>query len=327
MMTISTAKIQSVGTAAEILGAGGIVAIPTETVYGLACDATNKAAVRRIYRIKGRPSDNPLIVHISKPAEIDQIAQINQPFVSALIDRFWPGPMTLVLKRKADFPDYVCADLDTVAVRCPDHDVFREIIEASGTPLAAPSANLSGRPSGTTWSAVLEDLEGTIDAVYLSDYVPLGIESTVIDCTTDVPVILRPGSLTVEEVRSVCPNLAMSAADSTLLRSPGTTHEHYAPSADVQLVDHPVAMTYGATAFIGLTHPEPSSGYALTMVCASIEEYAENLFSFFRRCDRLGIEVIHCEAVQPVRIGLALLDRIQRASTKSSPRQTDQRGQ
>ena len=232
----------TISKAARILKQGGTVAFPTETVYGLGADALNPAAVRKIFKAKGRPSDNPLIVHIAQMDSLKDIATDIPPIAFELMDAFWPGPLTLVLKRKNAVPDITTGGLDTVAVRMPDNPVALALINEAGTPLAAPSANTSGKPSPTTAGHVLSDLSGRIDAVIDGGTVKVGVESTVLDVTSDVPVILRPGGVSLEDISKHVGEVVVGYTDKDseegeIVRSPGMKYTHYSPSAKVVLVE------------------------------------------------------------------------------------------
>lgn len=231
-------------TAAEILKNGGVVGIPTETVYGLAADALNGAAVAKIFRAKGRPADNPLIVHIADFDDIERFGLASEVSESAkiLAECFWPGPLTIILKRSSIIPEEVSAGLDTVAIRLPGHPTARALIRAAETPLAAPSANLSGSPSPTTARHVLNDMDGKIDAVLDGGASEIGVESTVITLAEDVPRVLRPGGVTVEQLREVLGEVEVDDAvlhrleDGKKAASPGMKYKHYAPHANVILL-------------------------------------------------------------------------------------------
>ena len=221
--------------AAQAIAAGELVAFPTETVYGLGANALDEAAVRLIYQVKGRPEDNPLIVHVAHPAQILDIAAEIPPVAIRLIERFMPGPLTLVLKRSGKIPPAVSAGLDTVAVRCPAHPVAQAFISMAGVPVAAPSANLSGRPSPTRAAHVIADLNGRIPYIIDGGECEVGLESTVLDVTGEVPVILRPGAITASQITEACgikPRLA-GDSESGAARSPGMKYRHYAPRARV----------------------------------------------------------------------------------------------
>lgn len=238
----------TISKAARILKQGGTVAFPTETVYGLGADALNPVAVRKIFKAKGRPADNPLIVHIAQMDGLKDIATDIPPIAFELMDAFWPGPLTLVLKRKDAVPDITTGGLDTVAVRMPDDPVALALIKEAGTPLAAPSANTSGRPSPTTAEHVISDLSGKIDAVIDGGTVEVGVESTVLDVTSDVPVILRPGGVGLEDISKYVGEVVVGYSDKDseggeggeggeIVRSPGMKYTHYSPSAKVVLVE------------------------------------------------------------------------------------------
>ena len=230
--------------AADILKRGGVVGIPTETVYGLAADALNGAAVAKIFRAKGRPMDNPLIVHIADFSDIERFGLVKAIPESArrLAKAFWPGPLTMIMERTDVIPPEVSAGLDTVAIRFPSHPVAQAVIKAAGTPLAAPSANLSGSPSPTTARHVINDMDGKIDAVLDGGASEVGVESTVITLAADVPRVLRPGGVTVEELREVLGEVEVDdavihqLAEGEKAASPGMKYKHYAPKANVILL-------------------------------------------------------------------------------------------
>ncbi|MBX6378963.1 MAG: threonylcarbamoyl-AMP synthase, partial [Clostridia bacterium] len=236
-LVLHAAEPGAVATAATILRHGGLVAFPTETVYGLGADAFNEDAVRRIFAVKGRPPDNPLIVHVAGPRDVGRLS-LEPSAARALIAAFWPGPLTLVLPRRPEVPAVVAAGLDSVAVRCPAHPVARALIAAAGTPLAAPSANRSGRPSPTWAADVLADLGGLIDAVLDGGPCPVGVESTVVDLTGPRPVLLRPGGVTVEALRRHLPDLE-TRSPAGPARSPGLRYRHYAPATPLWLYEGP----------------------------------------------------------------------------------------
>ncbi|MDO9518538.1 MAG: L-threonylcarbamoyladenylate synthase [Methanosarcinaceae archaeon] len=232
----------TISKAADIIKQGGTVAFPTETVYGLGADALDPVAVRKIFEAKGRPADNPLIVHIASRDSLDIIAKDIPPIAFELMDAFWPGPLTLVLKRTSAVPDITTGGLDTVAVRMPDNPVALALIKVAGTPLAAPSANTSGRPSPTTAEHVISDLSGRIDAVIDGGAVEVGVESTVLDVTSDVPAILRPGGVSLEDIKKYVGEVVIGYTDQAVeegdvVRSPGMKYTHYSPKTRVVLVE------------------------------------------------------------------------------------------
>lgn len=294
-----------------MLRRGGLAAFPTETVYGLGADATDADAVAAVFAAKGRPADNPLIVHVARAEDTAALADV-PPLARALFEAFAPGPLTLVLPSRGVLPAAVTAGLDTVAVRVPALALARELIGAAGVPVVAPSANRSGRPSPTTWEAVRDDLGGRIDAVLVGPPTVVGIESTVVDATGSVPVVLRPGSVTLSDLRRVAPG-AREAEDrlDDAARSPGTRHRHYAPRTPVNILWGPHPPPRGA-AYIGLERPP--GVYALVLSCRTVEEYAHGLYDFFRRADAAGVTRIDAQPVREVGLGRALMDRLRRAS-------------
>ena len=225
-----------IAEAAGIIQQGGLVAFPTETVYGLGADALNAEAVAKVYEAKGRPSDNPMIVHIARASDIGQLTPMLSEDIVNLIDNFWPGPLTMVLKKKAGVPDRTTGGLDTVAVRMPDSEAALELIREADCPIAAPSANISGRPSPTRAGDVIADMNGRIDAVIQGDDCRVGIESTVLDMTGDTPVILRPGIITAEDIEAVLKDKQGEDGD-IRPKAPGMKYKHYAPKADMVVIE------------------------------------------------------------------------------------------
>ena len=228
-------------TAAAIIKKGGTVAFPTETVYGLGADALNPDAVRKIFKAKGRPQDNPLIVHIADIEQLDVIAGDVPGSARDLMDAFWPGPLTMIFKRKDIVPDVTTCGLDTVAIRMPDNPIALGLIREAGTPIAAPSANISGRPSPTTAGHVISDLSGRIDAVIDGGAVRVGVESTVLDMTPDIPVLLRPGGVSIDKIREYVGEVLIGYTDrpagaGEAVRSPGMKYTHYSPETRLVLV-------------------------------------------------------------------------------------------
>lgn len=302
--------------AASLLRQGQLVAFPTETVYGLGADAYDESAVLRIFEAKGRPRDNPLIVHAATTRQIRQLASSVTGVALKLIEAFFPGPLTLVLPRHPALPSVTTGGLDTVAIRMPAHKLARAFLAACDTPVAAPSANMSGRPTATTWQAVLDDLRGAIACLLQDDDLGAGLESTVVDCTGREPVLLRPGIVSLEALRQVAPAiLAEQPGTDGPPRSPGMRYRHYAPRCSIQLVRTPrEAVPEKAAAYIGLDPVAEPTAFGAASVCASVEEYARTLFRFFRHCDRLAISHIYCQTTSSSGIGRALMDRLNRAS-------------
>ncbi len=326
-----TEYIDSTETAAAIIREGGLVAFPTETVFGIGVDATNGAAVAKLFEAKGRPSNNPLIVHLDDGRNWARAASELPTAAEALLEVFCPGPLTLVLPKLPTISDQVTAGLSTVGVRVPDHSIAREILRLAAVPVAAPSANRSGRPSGTTWQAVAEDLDGRVDAIFTAGSTTIGIESTVVDCSGTLPVVLRPGAITLQQLQKVVPQTKEFAADEKRLmvesgeqvNSPGILHPHYQPSAKVVLVDTPpvgVSVDVSTvTAFCGLDRrTEMQSGgldaFALSRIFESIEDYAAGFYEFLREVDRQSCEKVFVQVAPDEGIGSALRDRQRRAA-------------
>ncbi|MBV9242145.1 MAG: threonylcarbamoyl-AMP synthase [Acidobacteria bacterium] len=299
--------------AAEFIRNGGLVAFPTETVYGLGANVFDESAVEKIFAAKQRPPDNPLIVHVASIGEISDVTAEVTDTAKALIARFFPGPLTVVLRKSDRIPSIATAGLDTVGVRMPQLDATRRFLIACGVSVAAPSANISGRPSPTTWQAVAEDLDGRIDCILQGDATETGLESTVVDCTGEAPVILRAGSVTLEQLRKVVPDIRMGSVMDDQRRSPGTRHKHYKPAAKVVIVEHPMAVEKSpGTAYIGVVRSPTPFDYQV--VCGDVEDYAREFYEFLRECDRRGIHTIYCQQVPATDIGAALMDRMRRAA-------------
>lgn len=308
--------------AAEIIKNGGLVAFPTETVYGLGANVFDENAIAKIFVAKQRPNDNPLIAHVGSLEQINLLAsEINQT-AQKLIDAFFPSPLTLVLPKTKEVPLIATANLETIGVRMPNHKLAQDFLQACGTPVVAPSANLSGRPSPTTWQAVFEDLDGRIDSILQGEMTEIGLESTVVDCTSNIPLVLRTGAITLEQLREVVENTELyTIKENEAVKSPGLKHKHYAPKARIDLVStydlyakHYDIKIYGyeKSAFIGLN--DSPNKFDLKKICNSVEEYAHEVFDFFRECDRQKLDIIYCETVAESGIGLALMDRLKRAA-------------
>lgn len=329
---MTTRRIESTDEAARIIRDGGLVAFPTETVFGLGVDATNTQAVESLFVAKGRPSDNPLIVHLGDKESWAMAASKLTPHAEALLAAYSPGPLTVVLPKNQSISSLVTAGLETVGVRIPDHPIAQEIIRKSTVPVAAPSANRSGRPSSTTWRSVLEDLDGRVDAVLCQDSESIGIESTVVDCCGPVPVVLRPGAISIEQVRRIVPEaeeLSASrddfrATNHQQVNSPGLLHPHYQPSARVVLVESPSAgMVRGneESAYCGLIGFDGMEDLAVAKVFSSVEQYAAGFYEFLREADRHAMKRIYVQTAPEDSsdgahgIGRALQDRQRRAAS------------
>ena len=300
--------------AAEFIKRGGIVAFPTETVYGLGADIFDETAIARIFEAKQRPNDNPLIAHVGNLEQIKLLVREITPNAEKFIKAFFPAPLTLVLPKAEKVPLVATANLDTIGVRMPQNQLAREFLKACNSPLVAPSANLSGKPSPTSWQAVYEDLNGRIDCILQGEMTEIGLESTVVDCTSDIPLILRSGAVTLEQLQKIIPETrSYKLQKNESPKSPGLKHRHYSPQAKVVLIrNSKFKIQNSNSAFIGVTEPEQN--FELVKICASVEEYAHEVFAFFRECDARNLETIYCEIIEERGIGLALMDRLGRAA-------------
>ena len=323
-------SVTEIEKAAEILKNGGLVAIPTETVYGLAASAFNEKAVENIFKAKGRPNDNPLIVHIAEINELEKIAKNITPIAKKCMDAFWPGPFTAVLPKRDVIPSSVLGGLDTVAVRLPANSVARAIIKKTGLPLAAPSANRSGSPSPSTAEHVIDDLDGRIDAIVISEKCAVGVESTVVSFAVNPPRLLRPGGITVEQLKSLIPDLVIDPAvtaepeKGVAVASPGMKYKHYSPKAEVIMAvgsinafceycnihkdDFDFALCYDEDE-VNLNLPHISLG-----ANANHEKQAELLFQFLRDIDKKGYKRVIVHAPLKDGVGLAVYNRLIRAA-------------
>lgn len=306
--------------AAAFIMAGDIAAFPTETVYGLGADAYNEKAVKKIFKAKGRPVDNPLIVHIANKKDINVLAQEITPSAKKIISKFFPGPVTVILKKNEIIPPATTAGLDTIAIRMPAGRLAQQLIKAAGVPIAAPSANLSGSPSPTNFLHVLRDFNNKIPCLLIGPPAKYGLESTVIDCTGKHPVILRPGSVTLEQLKKLDKN-AVIQKRAAKIKSPGQKYKHYSPKADVKLITVQKSKVKRQKklkqkcAFIGLNR-NMGNDFDKVLICRSVNEYARKLFWFFRECDDEGIKTIYCQKVEEKGIGAAIMNRLKKASIK-----------
>ena len=313
--------------AASLIREGKLVAFPTETVYGLGADAMNQDAVQRIYAAKGRPPDNPCIVHVDSREMLGRIAQTVGSAAERLVEEFWPGPLTLVFKRKPDVAPAVSSGLTTVAARMPANQIALALIRASKRPIAAPSANASGRPSPTSAAHVLEDLDGRVDLILDGGNTQIGIESTVLDVTISPPAILRPGWITREMLSEIIGTVDVTSADEDLRRSPGTRHQHYSPRAPVILVEQASPellervcrdqLKQGSIVFIGHT-PLRINDPSFSEICLGLHagDYAHSIYAALRDADKKDPHAIVVEGIGDTGEGLAVMDRLRRASSK-----------
>ncbi len=319
--------------AAEILKNGGTVAFPTETVYGLGANALSDEAVAGIYEAKGRPSDNPLIVHI---ADTDLLSELVEPapLQDALIKAFWPGALTLIFKSKGTVAKRVSPGLETQSIRIPSHAVARKLIELSGVPIAAPSANLSGKPSPTEGKHVIEDLTDRVDGIVIYETSEVGLESTILDLTQSPPMLLRPGGISVEDIEAVIGHIQIDPAlDKKITadiqpKAPGMKYTHYAPEADVFIINGSVnAMVSkinelydGYSVKVGImcsdeTKDAYKGDYILSLGSRNkLEDIASNLFRTLRQFDELGVDIVLAEGYDTVRMGKAIMNRLNKAA-------------
>lgn len=331
--SVPAEKIRQAG---EILKNGGLVAFPTETVYGLGANALDEAASAKIYEAKGRPSDNPLIVHIAEFNALSYIADEIPVSARKLAERFWPGPLTMILKKKERVPYGTTGGLDTVAVRMPDHRLARALIEAGGGYIAAPSANTSGRPSPTTAAHVAEDLSGKIDMILDGGSVGIGLESTIVDLSAGIPVILRPGYINQQMLEAVIGTVEL---DQALLKeesgykpkAPGMKYKHYAPKAALLIVQgEQQAVTRkineltrekaAAGERIGIIATDETAGAYEGGIVKSIGSrldelsIAQHLYGILREFDEIGVNGIYSEAFETPRMGQAIMNRLMKAA-------------
>jgi L-threonylcarbamoyladenylate synthase len=321
----------AIAQAATFIRNGELVAFPTETVYGLGADALNPGALSRIYEVKGRPSDNPLILHLASLEQLALVASELPAIAAQLIDAFWPGALTLVLPKTPAVPDVATGGLSTVAVRMPAHPVALALIAAAQTPLAGPSANRSGRPSPTIAQHVFADLQGRIPLILDAGPTQIGLESTVVDVTCTPPTILRPGGITQEAITAVIGRVQNVAGPAQQRRSPGMRYRHYSPRARVLLVEKAQTETLQAAVAEALRHHErvgcllhrlepedmPPS-VKVTRVGGSVADYAQGLFLALRALDEWGLDMIVVEGVRERGLGVAVMDRLRRAASPPS---------
>lgn len=318
----------AINAAAEIIRRGGLVAFPTETVYGLGADAMNTESVERVFVAKGRPADNPLIVHIGDREMLSRVAANVPRQAELLADRFWPGPLTVVLKRRLEVPELVTAGLATVAVRMPKNPTAVELIRAADTPVAAPSANTSGRPSPTRAAHVAADLGGLIDMILDGGTTRIGIESTVIDLTTEPPAILRPGWITRESLAEVVGRVEDATTTQHLWRSPGTRHRHYTPRARVVLLERlspdeirricADLLKIGPVTFIGHSAVQlMDQSFTKVRLGCTAGDYAHSIYSALRAADETNPVVILVEGIDDQNEGAAVMDRLRRAASET----------
>ncbi len=331
-------ETDSILEAAAIIKSGGLVAFPTETVYGLGADALNANAVLALFAAKKRPLDNPPIIHVENLSNVYKLADEISPKAELLMKQFWPGPLTLVFKKYPTVPDVTTAGLETVAIRMPKNNVALALIKASRCPIAAPSANLSGKPSPTSAKHVFDDLNGRIDAILDGGPTQIGVESTVLDVSVDPPMLLRPGGAPLEALKEAVGEVKLHpfiTSEAQLevgkARSPGMLHKHYAPKAQVILVEGIVPAVMGKVKEITsacwledkrvgvLATDETSWAYEADVVKSmgsrrNLDAIAANLFRLLREFDEENVDVIIAESIPTEGLGLAIMNRLRKAS-------------
>lgn len=334
VIKIDRGKIDSrvMEKAGKILLSGGLVAFPTETVYGLGADALSEEAAKKIYAAKGRPSDNPLIVHIADMEHLDKIVKTLPEAAKKLADAFWPGPLTMIFDKSGCVPYGTTGGLDTVAVRMPSDEIARELIRQGGGYIAAPSANTSGRPSPTTAQHVYEDMNGRIPLILDGGAVKIGLESTIVDLTADLPTILRPGYISLEMVKAVLGEAEVDkgliASDSGVKpKAPGMKYRHYAPKADLKIIEGPMDKV------VAYINERADGSRKVGIICTeeTKERYphgdvkcigsrknelsiANHLFEVLRAFDEDGVEAIYSESFEAPGLGQAIMNRLLKAA-------------
>ncbi|NPV11214.1 MAG: threonylcarbamoyl-AMP synthase [Ignavibacteria bacterium] len=314
---MKTLVTSSVKIASEFIKKGEVVAFPTETVYGLGANVYDDDAIKKIFVVKRRPTDNPLIVHISNINQIESLVKKINNCAKTIIENFFPGPITIVLEKNDAISELVSGGLNTIAIRMPSLELTKKFIDECGVPIAAPSANLSGSPSPTSWKHVYNDLNGKIPCILKGPDCEVGIESTVVDCTKNKPVVLRPGIISIEDLKKVFSDVKIyKPKNISKPKSPGMKYKHYAPKAKVVLINseedlEKIEFDKDKAAFIGLLKIK---GLKKIKRVNDLRDYARNIFKFFRQCDEENIEVIFCQSVPEIGLGLAIMNRLTKAA-------------
>lgn len=327
-------KDEAIKEAGHIIQRGGVVAFPTETVYGLGANALDKSAVKKIFIAKGRPQDNPLIVHVADK-KIDAFVKEIPPLAATLMEKFWPGPLTIIFKKSELIPEETSANLDTIGIRMPKNELALRLIKESGTPIAAPSANRSGKPSPTTMDHVVNDLNGRIDYILGGDMSEVGVESTIIDCTVTPPCVLRPGGISLEALQRldqtiyIDPHILVKS-ENIKAKAPGMKYRHYAPNAPLTLVD---AGEDTIKVINDLTKEYQVQGLRVGILCtdethrlysgdeihslgsrAHLETVAQELYDALRLMDAKDVDVILCETFEEKELGITIMNRLKKAA-------------
>ena len=337
-MKTQLVTMDALQAAAGIIRDGGLVAFPTETVYGLGADAMNAEAAAKIYEAKGRPSDNPLIVHIADKEQVDLLAENVPEAAERIMEAFWPGPLTIILNKKKEVPHGTTGGLNTVAIRMPSHPVAQALIRESGCMIAAPSANTSGRPSPTTAAHVMEDMQGRIPMILDGGAVGIGIESTILDMTGEIPMILRPGYITKEMLAKVAGEVDIDPAvagkqmpENVVAKAPGMKYRHYAPKGSLVLVEGPEDKVIEK--INALTEEKTRLGYKVGVLGTdeTLEKYqagwrrsigsrecpdsvAAHLYGLLRECDEQELDYIYSESFFADGLGNAIMNRMLKAA-------------
>ncbi|GAA0078860.1 L-threonylcarbamoyladenylate synthase [Clostridium sp. CTA-5] len=327
---------EKIKVAADVIKRGGIVAFPTETVYGLGADALNEESVKKIFIAKGRPQDNPLIVHVASK-KIDSLVESVPEVAQKLMDKFWPGPLTIILKKKGIIPNVTSANLDSIGIRMPNDEIALKLIELSKTVIAAPSANISGRPSPTDVQRCIEDLDGKVDCIVGGHKSIIGVESTIVDCTVNPPLVLRPGGITLEMLKEIDSRIEIDKAimekpsEDLKPKAPGMKYRHYAPKAKVTIISgerkktiekineivHNYIDNNKKVCILTVEEHEHEYKEGTKMVLGSIKDLstvAQNLFEALRKCDDLGADFILAEAYEEKGVGIAIMNRLNKAA-------------
>ncbi|GAB6188265.1 L-threonylcarbamoyladenylate synthase [Marinitoga arctica] len=324
--------LKKINIAAEKIKLGNLVVFPTETVYGLGANALNVNAVKKIYIAKGRPADNPLIIHLNSIKMINKYAYIDDKILEK-IKIFIPGPITFVLKKRSIVPDIITANRDTVAVRIPAHPIVRSLIEMSGVPIAAPSANLSGKPSPTIAEHVIEDMYGRVDIIIDGGDVDFGLESTVIDLTEDIPTLLRPGPIVPEKLKEVfgdivVPDFIYGKGKVDIAKAPGMKYRHYAPNKKTILVEYSqkridiikeIIDNYKSPLLVVFEEDKKYFNNYDIMISGKKEDYFEiavKLFNILRTADKTENDVIIIEGVEDKGLGISIMNRLRKAASE-----------
>lgn len=335
ILKIDENELENLIDAKELIQRGELVAFPTETVYGLGADGLNPEAVEKIFIAKGRPQDNPLILHVSDEAMLKKLVEKIPAEGKILMETFWPGPLTIILKKSKIVPDIITAGLNTVAIRMPKNEIALDIIKLSETPIAAPSANISGRPSPTDARTCFEDLKGKVELIVDGGNTIVGLESTVIDVTSEIPTILRPGAITYEMIKKVLPNVEIDKGileKEEIPKSPGQKYKHYAPKAEAFLVLGTLSEKVDKIKrFIEANDDKKIGVMATTELLKEIdasnlvvkdlgsindlEKIASLIFRDLRDLDRLEVDLIICEGVKEEGLGLAIMNRLKKSTS------------